>query len=258
MQAHRWARPEWHRTIDSTQSALLRDPRPGRVVVAEHQSAGQGRRGRTWSAPPGAALAVSVALPAPRPEVVGWVPLLTGLAVVQALGAGPYAVPAALKWPNDVLVPQDGQWRKVCGILAQVVPAASAPGPVVVLGTGINLDQDREDLPVPTATSWRLACGSESLPPSARQAWLQDYLRALDGLLDLLERDPAALRAAYARRCRTLGQPVRVHLPDGSTEEGRAVGLDDSGALLVQSATGTRAHHAGDVVHLRHDRSTER
>jgi BirA family transcriptional regulator, biotin operon repressor / biotin---[acetyl-CoA-carboxylase] ligase len=250
--AHRWARPEWHHSIDSTNLAVLADPRPGRVVVADHQSAGQGRRGRSWSAPPGACLAVSVAVRAPEAPLLGWVPLAAGLAVVGALTGSRYAVDAALKWPNDVLVPDGADRRKVCGILAQVVPAAGGGAGVVVVGTGLNVDQERADLPVDTATSWRLARGGAVLPEDARATWLEDYLRRLARLLEDLATGPEAVRTAYRRQCLTLGQRVRVHLPDGSVEEGTARDVDPSGALVVEGPAGMRHHHAGDVVHLRH------
>lgn len=249
MDAHRWARPEWHRSIDSTQTHLLADPVPGRVVVAEHQSAGRGRRGRVWSAPPGTALAISVALPAPAPEVLGWVPPLTGLAVLRAVGSSQCAVPVALKWPNDVLVPERGRWSKVCGVLAQV------SGPAVVVGAGLNIDQTREQLPVTTplspVTSWRLARGGEELPEGTRQAWVADYLAHLADLLAELDRDPAAVRTAYREQCRTLGRQVRIELPERRSVEGRAADVEESGALVVQGPEGRSVHHAGDVVHVR-------
>lgn len=267
MEAHRWAHPQWWPSIGSTQTEVLADPVPGRVVVADHQSAGQGRRGRVWTAPPDTALAISVAVPAPAPEVLGWVPLLTGLAVARALRSSRYAVPAQLKWPNDVLVPdqgaqvQDAGWGKVCGVLAQVVPApapATAPadraghaGAVVVLGAGLNIDQTRDQLPVASATSWRLARGGAVLPDGTRQAWVADYLATLADLLDELRADPAAVRTAYLERCRTLGAAVRVELPDGRTVEGVAADVEASGALRVRGDHGATVHHAGDVVHVR-------
>ncbi len=275
MEAHRWAHPQWWPSIGSTQTAVLADPVPGRVVVADHQSAGQGRRGRGWTAPPDTALAISVAVPAPAPEVLGWVPLLTGLAVVRALRASRYAVPAQLKWPNDVLVPDPGAqgqgcaegegegWGKVCGVLAHVVPApapATAPAPadrtghsgaVVVVGAGLNIDQTRAQLPVASATSWRLARGGAVLPDGTRQAWVADYLASLADLLDELRAGPAAVRTAYLARCRTLGSQVRVELPDGRRVEGVATDVEASGALRVRGAHGATVHHAGDVVHVR-------
>lgn len=229
---------------------MLAAPRPGRVVVADYQSAGQGRRGRTWSAPPDTALAVSVAVTAPAPEVRGWVPLATGLAVVRALQDSRYAVSAALKWPNDVLVPDAGQWRKVAGVLAQAVPGPDGAD-VIVVGTGLNVDQGRDQLPVTTATSWRLARGGAVLPDGARAAWLEAYLDHLADLLDALGSDPVPVATAYRQVCATIGTGVVVHLPGGAQASGRAVGVDDGGALVVAGPDGVRSHLAGDVVHLR-------
>lgn len=242
-----WESPEWHPTIDSTNLEAARDPRPGRVVVADHQSAGLGRRGRSWTAPPDTSVAVSVVVRAPEPGMAGWVPLVAGLAVAEALEQSRYAVPAVLKWPNDVLVREGDGWLKVCGVLAQSVPGA-AGGPVVVVGAGINIDQTRDQLPVPTATSWRLARGGGApLPDGAGERLVSDYLdRLADRLADL-----AGARTAYARRCSTLGQAVRVHLPEGGERTGTAVEIDPSGALVVEGGGRRTVHLAGDVVHVR-------
>ena len=131
------------------------------VLVADHQAAGRGRAGRSWETPPGVALTASVLL---RPEVpvhaLGWLPLLGGLAVVRALaGVG---VEAVLKWPNDVLVPDAGAspvpgWgrdRKVAGVLGELVPGGPPDEPpAAVVGIGVNVAQEVDDLPVPHATS---------------------------------------------------------------------------------------------------------
>jgi BirA family biotin operon repressor/biotin-[acetyl-CoA-carboxylase] ligase len=241
-----WEPPEWHESVGSTNVLVLEDPRPGRVVVARHQSAGLGRRGRSWQAPPGTSLAVTAVVPAPEPAARGRVPLLAGLAVAEALAEGPYAVDARLKWPNDVLVREEGEWRKVCGVLAQGA-RHERHGPVVVVGAGVNLWQTREELPVPTATSWRLALGGDGPAPEEAGAWLDRYLAALSSRLG----NPAAAREAYADRCLTLGAEVVVHLPGGGRHTGRATGLGPDGSLVVAGPDGTRTHHAGDVVHLR-------
>lgn len=247
MVRQQWARPEWHATIDSTNAALLADPTPGRVVVADHQSAGQGRRGRTWSAPPGAALAVSVALSAPKADLLGWVPLLAGIAVVRALRDSDHPVVARLKWPNDVLVPahSGGRGGKVCGVLAV------AQGSSVVVGAGLNINQDERQLPVDTATSWRLALGEEPLPSSIRHAWLTAYLDHLGCLLEDLAGEPDLIREAYTSICSTLGHEVTMELPDGAAARGVARSIDQRGALVIEQGGRRTAHHAGDVVHLR-------
>lgn len=127
----------------STNADLLEAARAGAaeglVLVAEEQTAGRGRLGRTWSAPAGAALTFSVLLrPAGVPPTrLGWLPLLTGVAVAAAVRAET-GVPASLKWPNDVLVGE----RKLAGILAE------AHSDAVVVGVGLNVTLSRAELPV--------------------------------------------------------------------------------------------------------------
>lgn len=250
----RWEPPEHHATLDSTNTRALQDPRPGRVVVADHQSAGQGRRGRTWSSPPGTGMAITAVVPALPPAVVGWVPLCAGLAVARALAGSRWPVEAVLKWPNDVLL-QGPRPGKVCGVLAQVAAPGAAPGTgpgAVVVGAGLNVDHEEDQLPVPTATSWRLARGGAPLPERARTDLLADYLRELAALHDrLADGGVEQVRAAYLRRCSTVGQQVVVHRPGGGRSTGLATGVDEDGALLVRDAGGTAAHHAGDVEHVR-------
>ena len=140
----------------STNAGLLSQARSGAgeglVLVAEAQTSGRGRMGRRWISPPRRALTFSVLLrPAVPAGLLGWVPLLAGVAVASALQrtAG---VDARLKWPNDVLV--DG--AKIAGILAE------RWGNAIVIGTGINVLQQRGELPVPTATSLLVAQGARA------------------------------------------------------------------------------------------------
>ncbi len=234
----------------------------GAVLVTDHQVAGRGRRDRTWTAPPRASIAVSVLLrpPATVPaERWSWLTLLAGVAVTDALRQTCGLV-ATLKWPNDVLVPvyplgrpigPDPDQGKVAGLLAEMVQAG--PGPAVVLGLGLNVSQDPDELPVPTATSLKLA-GSAVLD---RDTVLRSVLRALSERYrawTAVDGDPGAgLAAAYRERCDTIGRPVRVQLPAGGVLEGLAEGVDDEGRLLVRGPRDaeSRALSAGDVVHIR-------
>lgn len=234
------------------------------VLVAGHQAAGRGRAGRTWETPPGTALTVSVLLrPGTGADRLGWVPLLAGLAVVRAVNetAG---VRAAVKWPNDVLVPAPdgaglegwGAWRKVAGVLAEVVvpdpaPAGSAPAvppaPAVVVGIGVNVSQAAEDLPVPSAASLR-GVGADV----DRTVLLGVLVRHLVELDDRWRAEDASLAADVAAVCATLGAAVAVDLPGGTVLAGTAAGLADDGALVVVDAGGRRHEvHAGDVRHVR-------
>jgi BirA family biotin operon repressor/biotin-[acetyl-CoA-carboxylase] ligase len=259
----------------------------GLVLVTDDQQAGRGRLGRTWTAPARSALAVSVLLRpggpvgprgpagAPAPDSAAepvvdqarwsWLPLLAGLAVVDAL-TRTCGLPARLKWPNDVLVPADGlapregrnqvdddgpALLKVCGILAEVITTTA--GPAVVVGAGINVSQQRTELPVDTATSLRLA-GSAT---TDRDTVLRAYLRALAGRYRDWRRaagDPRAsgIGAAYREACVTIGRQVAVQLPGAEPVEGHVEGVDDDGRLLVAVPGGqVRALAAGDVVHVR-------
>ena len=233
-------------------SAVTGVPWPDRsVLVADHQVAGRGRAGRTWETPAGVALTFSVLLrPAVPPARLGWVPLLGGLAVVQALAAVT-GVHAVLKWPNDVLVeateemPGWGAFRKVAGVLGDL--AATEDGTAVVLGIGINVAQRADELPVPSASSLALAGAvvdrTELLAAVlARWAELDDRWRAHDG-----DAGAAGLGAQVAAACTTIGRAVEVDLPGGTVLAGLATGLADDGALLVTADGRVRAVHAGDV-----------
>jgi BirA family biotin operon repressor/biotin-[acetyl-CoA-carboxylase] ligase len=243
----------------STNADLLAEAqagaREGLVLVAEEQTAGRGRMGRRWISPPRRALTFSVLLrPAVPAGLLGWVPLLAGVAVASALEytAG---VDARLKWPNDVLV--DG--AKIAGILAE------RWGSAVVVGTGINVLQQRGELPVPTATSLLMAreVGPAEARGSVDDADMRE--RLLTAVLDELARwyrawldqprpgdaDGCGLREEYLRRSGTVGAAVTVMLPGGQDLTGTAAGIDAAGRLEIRTPAGLVQVSAGDVVHLR-------
>jgi BirA family transcriptional regulator, biotin operon repressor / biotin---[acetyl-CoA-carboxylase] ligase len=221
----------------------------GQVLVAEEQTAGRGRLGRSWSSVPGASLTFSVLL---RPDAVpaarrGWLTLLTGVAVASAVRSAGCA-DAVLKWPNDVLAGD----RKLAGILAEQSPDGSA----VVIGTGLNVAAAPGELRVSAA-----GLAATSLRAEGATASREDLLL---GILDQLERWYVAFRAdpdpgrsglldAYRSLSGTLGRTVRVELPAGRVVTGTAAGIDAEGRLLVAGAPGDPVTpvSAGDVVHVR-------
>lgn len=262
---------EWLDTIGSTndvarEAATGADAASwphGSAIVTDDQTHGRGRLGRTWLAPTGKTLAVSVLLrPGDRlpPDAYGWIPLLAGIAMTEAVRAeaaaasvdrggeddGTGGVAVELKWPNDVLV----SGYKVCGILSELV----APGTVVV-GAGLNLTLDEHDLPTLTSTSLLLVTGRRPDP----DAVLADYLARLIDLVDdfiAAEGDAVASGAAerLVRVCGTLGQEVRVELPGGDELLGVAEAVAPDGRLMVRDRENgeVRAVAAGDVTHLRY------
>jgi BirA family biotin operon repressor/biotin-[acetyl-CoA-carboxylase] ligase len=211
------------------------------ALLTLDQTAGRGRLDRTWVTPAGTALALSVlvrdALASP---LAAWLPLLAGLALAESLDdAAPGRVD--VKWPNDLLL--DG--RKVCGILVEVAPN----GRDAVIGSGLNLTQTAEQLPVATATS--LALAGVALAPGQLDALVAGYLTRLRDELD--RPGPVSrLRERVAARCATIGMPVRVALADGGVLEGVATGIDASGRLEVRGGSGdVVAVAVGDVTHVR-------
>ncbi|MEV0805059.1 biotin--[acetyl-CoA-carboxylase] ligase [Micromonospora sp. NPDC050200] len=247
---------------DAEAAARAGEPE-GLVVVAERQTAGRGRRGRVWQSPARAGIATSVLLrpgeavahpgwpPAP-PSGYGWLPLLAGVALVEAV-ARLAELDARLKWPNDLLVGD----AKCGGILAEAVPGTSpAQPPAIVLGIGLNVTLRADELPEnPTglpATSLQLAGAAAT----DRDPLLRALLRSLADWYDRWrtaggDAVGSGLRDAYLASCATIGRRVRVLLPDGDELTGLATGVDADGQLLVDTGAGERRLAAGDVLHLR-------
>jgi BirA family biotin operon repressor/biotin-[acetyl-CoA-carboxylase] ligase len=248
-----WARLDVADRVGSTNAELLAAAAQGApdraVLVAERQDAGRGRLGRDWTTLPGDGIAVSVLL---RPDGVspdrfGWLPLLAGLAVHDAVHA---AVPVrtCLKWPNDLLVGENQ--RKAGGILAE---ATTGPdGTAVVLGIGLNVTGAPGDLP-PGATALATE-GGMPLDRTALLVALLTRLAAREAAWRAAAGDPDVdhLRGDYRAVCGSLGAEVRVELPGGMSVTGMAEDVDGDGRLLLLGADGQRrAIAAGDVVHLR-------
>jgi len=220
------------RLLDSTNAharALAAAGAPhGTLVTAEAQSAGRGRQGRTWSAPPGRALLMSLVLRDSGPLL----PLAAGLAVCDAVrGSG--AEGALVKWPNDIVLPTpSGALAKCSGLLVEGRPQERW----AVLGIGINVAVRDGDLPA------ELGAASLGLEPAAIEAVLARVLEALDQRLA----EPAAvLLEAWRSRDALRGRAV-----SWSGGHGIARGVDDDGRLVVARADGTQTAIEAGEVHL--------
>ncbi|MDQ1074022.1 MULTISPECIES: biotin--[acetyl-CoA-carboxylase] ligase [Microbacterium] len=214
------------------------------LLVTRDQRAGRGRLDRTWTAPAGTAIAVSVVVDASRVPLPlrGWIPLVAGAAMTRAVRAqlGGHGGAVELKWPNDVLV----EGGKICGILAEAVPGTFD---TVVVGAGVNTRMSRADLPVATATSFA-ALGAEC----DEDQLLADYVSGLsESLAALAAGQEERVHGDVEKLCATVGREVSVSLPDGTTLSGRATRLDETGRLVVEAGTIVEAVSAGDVVHVR-------
>ncbi|OBI49853.1 biotin--[acetyl-CoA-carboxylase] ligase [Mycobacterium kyorinense] len=242
-----WRRLDVVAETGSTNADLLArsaagDDIDGAVLLAEYQNAGRGRHGRHWSAPPRSQIALSVGVDGssvPR-SGWGWLPLATGVAVVDALAAQA-DVAAGLKWPNDVLV-GDG---KLAGILAEV----AAPAPAIVVGLGLNVTLTAAEAPDPIATSL-LAVGSTVDRNALAHRILRELASRIDAWRTAGGADPTLL-ADYQRYSVTLGSRVQALLPGDKELVGVALGVDELGRLRVDTGGQTVTVSAGDITHLR-------
>ena len=241
----RFADVQWVQETGSTNAdllALARDGAPeGAVLVTDHQSAGRGRAGRSWVAPPGASLLLSVLVRPPAP-LAARTSMAMGLAAADAVETVAGFRPG-LKWPNDLVWPGDGSTtdRKLAGILAE----AHWPTPddvAVVVGIGINVNWPAQ-LPKELADI-AIAVNHVTGRDVDREGLLVELLLRLDRRYDQLASDDLleAWRAASA----TLGRRVRVDLGT-ETIEGLARDVTADGHLVVDD----RVIAVGDVVHLR-------
>jgi BirA family biotin operon repressor/biotin-[acetyl-CoA-carboxylase] ligase len=258
------------------------------VVVTDSQTRGRGRLGRSWLAPTGKSLAISVllrptvptasrstasrstaslstaSLSATEPlgaEHFGWFPLLAGAAMTIAVREVVETVTATAQEAEDDVPRHEVtlKWPndvlidgyKVSGILSELLPGADG----LVIGAGLNVALDEHDLPTLTSTSLLLVTGIAPDP----DAVLARYLTELDRLYRrylAAAADPVAsgLLAEVTELCGTLGAPVRVELPGGTDLVGTALALDEHGRLIVrdQADNELQAVAAGDVTHLRY------
>ncbi len=219
-----------------------RDDIAGAVLIAEHQTAGRGRHGRGWSAVPRTQITMSVGVSIVDVPVAawGWLPLATGVAVVDAVNPvlAVTGIRAGLKWPNDVLA----GGGKLAGILAEV------SRPAVVIGLGLNVSA------VPEGIDSATSLAGLGVPAPDRG----ELVRAL--LTELGRRIVAwraargadrALAADYRAHSLTIGTRVRAHLPGGNDILGTATGIDEQGRLCLDVEGRPVVISAGDVVHLR-------
>lgn len=235
----------------------------GTVLLADEQLSGKGRLGRTWTAPAGSQVILSVLLLPESLEHLGTLPLAAGLAVTDSIEG------TVLKWPNDVHI--DG--NKLCGILAEAGPVGqafkaapkteltkvevgkaevnkaevnkavggAAPSARVVVGMGINVTLSREDLPIEKATSLALE-GRDTDRTELAITVLKNLRRRI---VQWENQDPQLLRD-YRAVCSSLGQEVRLETPSGDVT-GHVDEIGEDGRIMVAG----EYYSAGDVTHLR-------
>lgn len=221
--------------------AAQRGEEEGTILVAECQTAGRGRGGRTWVSPPRVNIYFSVILRPPLPlEKLSLVTFTAAISVVRAV-RGETGLFCALKWPNDVLL----NGKKVGGILAELTRG------VLILGVGVNVNMDTSLLPKEIrshATSLREQCGL----PINRALLLTTILHELDvWYMVLLSGGERRIRNTYKGLSDTLGRWLSISFPD-RTIEGLALDIAETGALIVRKKDGSQERvSAGEALYVR-------
>ncbi len=227
------------------------------LAVADEQTAGRGRSGRSWVAPSGAALMLSLGFQPGHmaPDRLWRLAAVVALAMADAAEetAGLPIGMLRLKWPNDIVVASDAGVRKLAGVLGESA-GVGTPRVQAVVGIGVNADWPSEEFPEDLAGSMTsLREASRGRPVDAAELLAAFLLRLEPRVLAL--RDGHFDVAGWHDRQVTTGRMVRIEMPDGAAREVRAVGVDGaSGALLVEDAAapgGESELLVGEVAHVR-------
>ena len=222
-------------TQDVVRRAAVGGADEGFCCVADEQTSGRGRQGRTWSALRGQALLASI-LVRRRRSVVAGLPFAAGLALSHALGR--FGVEASLKWPNDVVIGT----RKLAGILCEVEPAASDRNrAAVAVGIGVNLTVSTFPPDVNGISAHEVAAAIE--PARLLDSWVEAFAKRLTALE---AHGVPGLRDEWYARASGLHREVRAVGPAGMIV-GVAEGIDDDGALLIRTESGVARVLAADV-----------
>lgn len=245
-----WKRVVFKETLDSTNLEAKRyladhADSEGTVVVCERQTAGRGRRGRSWESPAGSGVWMSLILqPEISPAKAPMLTLLTGMAVRRAL-AECFSMEASIKWPNDIIV--DG--KKICGILTEMtMEDMHMSGVVVGIGVNMGIDAFPEALQE-VATSVSLVTGQEK---PDRVELLIRILRLFEQYYDIFMRtqDLSGLLEEYNTHCINVGRTICV-LEKSSDCIAKALGIREDGELMIETEDGARRAVSSGEVSIR-------
>lgn len=241
-------RPEVGSTNDWLKEQLAIQSLPtGTVMLADYQSQGRGRLERRWEAPPGSSLLMSLLFRPPwSAQYLHWLTMLTSLAVTEAIEQV-CQLPVALKWPNDVVIEQNGAWHKVAGLLLEGVLGTDNRFESIIVGVGMNVNTPATILPtaVTPPTSLFIATGQ----PISRLRLLTTFLSRLETLYETAVRGHSP-QPAWNGRLITLGQTVTVtQTTNSQSQSGFAEGTNEWGQLLLRDEQGhLHTITAGDVT----------
>jgi BirA family transcriptional regulator, biotin operon repressor / biotin---[acetyl-CoA-carboxylase] ligase len=225
-------------TMDDVRAAAMAGAAEGLVIRADQQTGGRGRRGRPWFSPAGNLYVSMLLRPAMDQAALGRFSFVASLALAAALPDDIDRDRTRLKWPNDVLVDN----AKIAGILLE---SCNTPqGMALIIGMGVNIAQHPTDAPYPTTSFAALGLGASHTP----EKLLPRFLSAFEGYRqDLIAGNFLPIRSAWLAQASGLGEAIVVRLPNQALD-GRFMGIDESGCLLLQRPTGNLQRIASGEV----------
>ena len=245
--SHPWAEALlWYDTIDSTNTKaklLAAQGAPsGTVLVADQQTGGRGRMGRSFHSPSGTGIYLSAILrPQCKPSEIMHLTCAVAVAMCDAIQTA-CGIRPGVKWINDLILQQ----KKVGGILTEMALNGDGTVQYAVVGIGINCTQNAEDFP-PELQDIAISLEQVLQVPVSRPELVAEIVRALSQMSDDLQKKKYLLLDTYRSDCVTIGKDVMVHSPTGDLQ-GRALDVDSDGALVVRFEGGSiRAIQSGEV-----------
>jgi len=227
-------------TNDIARELVASNTEEGTFVLANFQTNGRGRQNRNWEAPKNSSIFISIILKPNNEKNLGWIPLLVGLALHKALEAETRK-DIKIKWPNDLVLVENSQEFKFAGILVERIKNQ------VIVGVGINFDQEKEELPVSNASSLKQILQSSMTKESVIAAFLTELsARWLEENNASTWPTPSLVRD-YKTNCITLNKKITAQLPGGEVINAEAVDISQTGEIVVKTDDGTRSLSSADI-----------
>jgi BirA family transcriptional regulator, biotin operon repressor / biotin---[acetyl-CoA-carboxylase] ligase len=227
-------------TNDIARELVASNTEEGTFVLANFQTNGRGRQNRNWEAPKNSSIFISIILKPNNEKNLGWIPLLVGLALHKALEAETRK-DIKIKWPNDLVLVENSQEFKFAGILVERIKNQ------VIVGVGINFDQEKEELPVSNASSLKQILQSSMAKESVIAAFLTELsARWLEENNASTWPTPSLVRD-YKTNCITLNKKITAQLPGGEVINAEAVDISQTGEIVVKTDDGTRSLSSADI-----------
>jgi len=227
-------------TNDIARELVTSNIEEGTFVLANFQTNGRGRQNRSWEAPKNSSIFISIVLKPNSEKNLGWIPLLVGLALHKALEAETRK-DIKIKWPNDLVLVENSQEFKFTGILVERIKNQ------VIVGVGINFDQEKEELPVSNASSLKQILQSSMTKESVIASFLTELsARWLEENNASTWPTPSLVRD-YKTNCITLNKKIAAQLPGGEVINAQVVDISQTGELVVKTDDGTRSLSSADI-----------